>query len=214
MRLDRPDDALLLAAGDARERVSDARTDRPGVDTALDGGREVDGEREPVLDPPRAPAQEAGDRRLADARALEERLDHARLVHGRDRAAWRVRDEDQGKDLLGRALALHDDWHLAAALGAPPFEPAEAVHQLEAVLVCHGAEGEVGEAVRVRAPEGASERSEARPHLLDRHEADELPRGRELGHGRGLSARELRSRSRRPAVGSGQNGVRAGSSRR
>lgn len=133
--LDRADELLLVARGDVRQRVRDRRTDSAHVDATLDRRRESLYESEPPLDPPPSTPEQPRRGRTPDSRALEERLDDARLVHDRDRAARRVRHEDEGHELLGRAPAVENDRHLTQPGCTPPLETLDAVDHLERVVL-------------------------------------------------------------------------------
>ena len=141
VRLDRAHDAFLLPAPNTRERARDQGLELSRVDPLLDLWREVVREREPALHPPRLPPENARDRALTHARPLEERHHDARLVHGRDRAPWCIRREQERVGLLERAGALEHHGDFVVPERTPPLEALEAVHELHvAVLRGHSPE--------------------------------------------------------------------------
>lgn len=164
VRLDRADEPLLVLSRDLRQRGRDRRAERPHVEAALHRSRELECERESVLDPPRPAAQETRYRRAPDPRSLDQRLDDARLVHDRDRAPGGIGRENERHELLRRAAPLDDHGDLRAPLGAPALEPLEAVDDLEeAVLAFGGAERKIHEVSLLQPWDRAAEPGEARP---------------------------------------------------
>jgi len=93
--LGREDERLLSRTRDAAERVRERDADRAGIDTRCDARLERARERKPARDPRRAPAAERRDPARPELLLDPERVDDARLVHGRERALGRIRSEQE-----------------------------------------------------------------------------------------------------------------------
>lgn len=166
------DDRLLGRTRDAAERERQRDADRPRVDARGDRRLERARERESARDPLHAPTAERRDPARAEPLLDAERVDDARLVHGRERPRRRVRPEEQDARLGPRPRRLDDDRDLAQPLGSPALEPFESVcHLVAPVRERHDAEREIGEVVLAPSATAPQDR-EPRLELLDRNVPD------------------------------------------
>jgi hypothetical protein len=173
---------LLVRAAHAAERQRQGHTQGGAVDALGDFGRELRREQLARFDPPSTLPQQPRNAHRAEPVLHSQRVDDARLVHGRDRPARRIGREHERPRLGARARALDHHGDALRAGRAPAREALVPVDDDVALLRAgHDAQGELGEIVGPFAAAPAQQRIR-RVDRRDRHPAHALARGARAHH--------------------------------
>lgn len=121
---------LLVLGAEHTERVGQRRAESPLVDLALQRLTELLGHGEPHVDPAHLAATGLGDGLRPQLLLVPQGMDHAGLVHRRERARWPVGLEKGDHPLRRAAGLLHEDRHALQTELAPVPQALEAVDQL------------------------------------------------------------------------------------
>jgi hypothetical protein len=171
--------ALLVAAGQARQRGRRRGGQPSGVDVRGDLGGQAPAERQAAIDPGAPAPEQFHDLRRREVILVGQRPHDPPLVHRAQRAPRRVGLQEPGLGHDAGGLFEHHR-HRRGARAGPRGQALEAVdHLVGAVAPRHDAQGERGQPARgigARAPE----RRQGRGELRDRH-------GSHAGHGCGAS---------------------------
>jgi hypothetical protein len=162
-------DLVLLREGGERERDVDGEGAR--IQSRLELGGEPAPDRDPLVDPALAVAEQLADGRGAEAVLVEVGKDDAGLVHRAGCPPGGVRLEEQRLVEDGVGL-LDDDWRLPEAVFLEGPQALEAVDHLEGpVGLLDDSDGKGLERVPAAGPLPA-ESGEGRPELLEAEVAD------------------------------------------
>ena len=127
-------DQLLLLLAERAERIGQGRAELVSVDAVGYRGGEPRCQHQALCHPAFPAAGHGRDRGHADTVSAQ-RADDPSLVHGRQRARWRIALEHQDLGLvLGRSM-LDDDRHLGRTAVAPPLKPLQAIEDLQASVL-------------------------------------------------------------------------------
>lgn len=124
------EDRLLAGRAQPDQRVGQRRPYLAGVDLAHGSRREPMRDGQPLLDPVRLLVKDSRDRLLAEAFVLPQRGHYPGLVHGRERARRRVREEEESLCLVGLEPVLDHDGHALRPGPAPALQALEPVDYL------------------------------------------------------------------------------------
>jgi hypothetical protein len=173
MALDRRHHVILTFVGQCTQRPRHRWAEAPGVDLLLCRRGELRGQTQPTRHPTLPSTQRCRDARDRQA-ILPQRRHHASLVHRRDRAWRRVRQQqgDLGLREIGRRL--DHDRHRRRAGRLPPRQALESVDDLEAIADLRDADRHLGELERSRqrAPPAATQLLQMRLQLVDSDRAE------------------------------------------
>jgi hypothetical protein len=128
-------DGLLLLGRQGTKRVGERGAQFVPIDAAVQGGGQLACQEQTARNPAPAAPTLAPHLGLALGVVPQQRVDHARLVHGRQ-ATWRCVGAKQQQLLLHRRGGLLDeDRDLRVARAHPLGEPLEAVEDLEGAVL-------------------------------------------------------------------------------
>ena len=116
--------AIEVAQGDGH-----GQGDASGIETRLQFSCELSRKQETARHPRALPTEELRHRLRAQLILVDERGDHARLVHGARCPPSRIGIEEPSLQ-SDSSCRLDHDGHLALAFTGPPCQPLESVHDL------------------------------------------------------------------------------------
>ena len=163
--------------------IGKGQSDPPFIELHLGGTTQAGREGVTPHGPRLATAEQTGDGGERETVVADERIDHPRLVHGREGPRWRVGAQQQGL-ALGRGSSVFDDGgDLGRTRADPAGESLETVDDLEGpVVLRNDSQRQLREGLVRRGPRDAgAKRRPARAQALDgqaEHRAGIGPRPR------------------------------------
>ena len=176
--------------------IGECRSDLPLVELLLGGTHQAGREGVTPHGPGLATAEQTSDGGERETVVADERIDHPRLVHGREGPRWRVGAQQQGLALGRGSSVLDDGGDLGCTRADPASEPLETVDDLEGpVVLWNDPQWKLGEGLVRRGPRDAgAKRRPARAQALDGQAEHRAGIGRRLGSRTGPRNRRFRGR--------------------
>lgn len=127
-------DLLLVLGLQTAERLGQGHSHLSGVEAPGHRRRQSFSHRQPIEDPTAFFATAPGDGLRAQALLVTQGMDHAGLVHRRERAWWAVGPQQRRVRLLFSLWFLDHHRNTRHSLCPPSFEPFESIEHLETTL--------------------------------------------------------------------------------